>query len=269
VSQVTASVAVKVCGITRAQDALAAVQAGARAIGFVFYGLSPRAISPGAAYEIARQLPKEVKKVGVFVNAKRDVIEDTGRRAGLDIFQLHGDEPPEDCVGLSRRVVKAVKLATSRDLEKLEPFRGKVQAFLVDAATSELRGGTGQVADWNLARRARAYGRVILAGGLSAANVAQALRQVQPDGLDVSSGVESAPGKKDPRRLKAFFEAVKRWELDEIEARARAARESGRLAAAGESIAPAATAGPVVGEGAGFDVDDAAEPGLSDEAPST
>lgn len=215
-------ISVKICGITRPQDAVAAVQAGARAIGFVFYGLSPRAVSPAQARECAKAVPADVKKVGVFVNAKREAIEDIGKRVGLDFYQLHGDESPQDCMGLTRKVLKAMRIVTARDIEKLALYREKVQAFVIEGNVPKgTFGGSGVLADWTLARKAKEYGRVILAGGLNAANVIPALRQVQPDGLDVTSSVESAPGAKDPRKLKAFFDAIRRFEDEDHEMRRR------------------------------------------------
>jgi len=239
-------ISVKICGIVRTQDAVAAVQAGARAIGFIFYGLSPRAISPAQARECAKAVPPEVKKVGVFVNAKRETIEDIGKRVGLDFYQLHGDESPQDCMGFSRKVMKALRLVSARDLEKLPLYKEKVQAFVVEGNVPRgTYGGSGILADWTLARRAKEYGRVILAGGLNAANVAPALRQVQPDGLDVTSSVESKPGIKDPRKLKAFFDAIRRFEDQEFEVRRRLKDQAQSQTPSGRVLGPGP--GPAAG----------------------
>ncbi len=208
-------ISVKICGITNARDAEMCVAAGARAIGFVFYGRSPRAISPAAAREIGRMLPKDVRKVGVFVNTRKDIIEDIAERANLDMVQLSGDEPPEEVAQIaSRKVIKAFRPRTSRDVARIAEYR-TIAAALIDSGSSEsVYGGSGVLADFALAREAKRYARsIILAGGLNAANVVRAIREVEPAAIDVCSGVESEPGKKDPKKVKGFFDAI--WRLDE------------------------------------------------------
>ncbi len=202
---------VKICGITTPEDAMLCARAGARALGFVYYGRSPRAISPGESREIARSLPKRVKVVGVFVNSSAEAVMEVAERVGLDMVQLSGDEPPEEVAKIKGvRVIKAFRLARVQDLEQIREYTEHVHAVLVDAATRGFYGGTGIKADWELARLVKKFGKpVILAGGLNGANVARALREVKPAGIDVCTGVEKYPGFKDPRKLKALFDAVK------------------------------------------------------------
>jgi phosphoribosylanthranilate isomerase len=201
---------VKICGLTSAEDVIMCAEAGARALGFVYYGRSPRAISPGHSREISRGLPKNVKKVGVFVNSKPETVMEVAERVGLDMVQLSGDEPPEDVARITGvRVTKAFRLARLQDLERIRDYE-TVNAILIDAATRGHYGGTGIQADWELARLVKKFGKpVILAGGINGGNVARALREVKPAGIDVCSGVESRPGVKDPRKVRALFRAVK------------------------------------------------------------
>ncbi len=201
-------VRVKICGITNVEDALAACEAGADAIGFVFHAKSPRAVTPEEAALIIRQVPPFITTVGVFVNAPRKRLEEIIRETGIDMVQLHGDEPPSACRGLGRRVIKAVSLREEADLARLAEYR--VDAYLVEGAPAGVYGGSGEKADWALAAMARTYGRVILAGGLGPENVAEAVAAVRPYAVDVSSGVESKPGKKDPERVRAFVREAKK-----------------------------------------------------------
>ena len=200
---------VKICGITRPQDAELAIDLGASAVGFIFWPGSPRLVDSGVARTIAGSVPDGVMKVGVFVDAGADDIMRTMDAVGLDIAQLHGHESPEFCRQLSasgRTVIKAVGLD--------DDGRVNFAAFdpdlvlLVDAHDPERFGGTGKTANWDAARDIAASRKTILAGGLNAANVKLAIRSVQPYGIDVSSGVESSPGIKDPTRLRSFFEAL-------------------------------------------------------------
>ena len=201
-------VKVKICGITNGDDARHAADCGADALGFVFYAGSPRCVTPEQVREIVAGLPPFVIRVGLFVN------EDPGRiRAiigaccGLDVVQLHGDEPPEACVLPPCRVIKGVRPRHAADLAALAAY--PVAALLVDAAVPGQFGGTGQRADWDLAARLAARQRVILAGGLTPANVAAAVRQVRPYAVDVASGVESAPGRKNPDLVAQFIRMAK------------------------------------------------------------
>jgi len=202
-------VRIKICGITNLEDALLAAELGAQALGFIFYPKSPRSIKPDAARDIIKSLPPLVLSVGVFVDEEAEVVRDVAARVGLDWVQLHGKESPEYCRVLGRRVIKGFRIRDHNSLTALPSYRDAVQAFLLDAYRPGTPGGTGETFDWEVARRAKELGPVILAGGLTAANVAQAIKIAQPAGVDVASGVEAAPGKKDPEKLRAFFKAVR------------------------------------------------------------
>jgi phosphoribosylanthranilate isomerase len=182
------------------------VDLGAHALGFNFYPPSPRSISPAAAWEIVRKLPPFVATVGVFVNWPTEVIAALAGALRLDGVQLHGDEPPGEAAELGKRfgVIKAFAVGPQFQVRTLAKYKA-ASAFLLDGYRSGLRGGTGQTADWRLAREAKRYGRVILAGGLRPENVARAISEVRPFGIDVASGVESRPGKKDPRAMRELM----------------------------------------------------------------
>ncbi len=195
---------VKICGITRPDDALAAVTAGAQAIGFVFWPGSPRAITAEAARVVVRMLPPFVTTVGVFVNQTLAQIQRTVERSGISVVQLHGDEAPELAEALSVPVIKAVSQVT----QALDAWPDRV-TLLVDAHDPVRRGGTGQTADWDAAAQLARQRRIVLAGGLNAGNVAAAVAHVRPFGIDVSSGVESAPGIKDVGKIGDLFRALK------------------------------------------------------------
>lgn len=198
---------VKVCGITRAGDAEAAASLGASAIGFIFWPGSPRYVAPESAGAIAERMPPNVRKIGVFVDETPERIREVARLARLDTVQLHGSETAEDCRRLADfTVIKAVGLKDGEPAD-LSAFAPEV-LVLVDAHDPDLHGGTGRTVDWEVARAIAASRRAILSGGLNAENVARAVAAVRPYGIDVSSGVESAPGVKDVNRLKDFFEAL-------------------------------------------------------------
>jgi phosphoribosylanthranilate isomerase len=200
---------VKICGITNREDALAAVEAGTHALGFVF-APSPRRITPERAAEIIAELPPFVQTVGVFVDAD---VAPILSRCPLDAAQFHGDESPEALAGITGvRRIKACRVETSADLELLADYREVADAFLLDARVPGLAGGTGQSFPWPLAREARRFGRpIILAGGLTPENVAAAIEAGRPDAVDVSSGVEVAPGRKDRARVRHFVAAAMGW----------------------------------------------------------
>jgi phosphoribosylanthranilate isomerase len=200
---------VKVCGITRLEDALAAVEMGASAVGFVFWPASPRYLAPADARRIAAFLPPFVVTVGVFVNQSAVEIDRIARQVRLGAVQLHGDESAEQCRRFRRHVIKAVAVKGGRLTMDVEALPAGV-TVLIDAHDPVKRGGTGVAADWRVARRLAARRRVILAGGLTPANVGRAIAEAGPYGVDVSSGVEVAPGVKDTERLRAFFTAVRR-----------------------------------------------------------
>ena len=197
----------KICGLTRAEDAAAAVRGGADAVGFVLWTRSPRAVSPDTARAIARQLPALVTRVGVFVNTPPDEVGALVRYVGLDAVQLHGDEPVEPYLALGVRIIRAVAAGDAPADELARRFPDAV-TILVDALDRERRGGTGQLADWEFAAALARLRPIVLAGGLTAGTVSDAIRQVRPWALDVSSGVESVPGVKDPERLARFFAQV-------------------------------------------------------------
>jgi phosphoribosylanthranilate isomerase len=197
-------VLVKVCGITRVDDALAAVGLGADALGFIFWSGSPRFVDPFHARTIVAALPPFVAVVGVFVNQAADYVNGVAALARLTAVQLHGDEDAAYAMAMTRPVVKAVSGAV--DGENGWPER---VMLLVDAHDLVQRGGTGRTADWSAAAQIAKERRVILAGGLNPDNVNDAVAQVRPFGIDVSSGVESSPGIKDRNRMAAFFKAVR------------------------------------------------------------
>jgi len=201
-------VKVKICGITNLPDGMAAVEAGADVVGFVFYEQSPRRISIEAAAGIVRELPPHVVKAGVFVNAPEELVLRAVNECGLNLLQFHGDESPEYCLGFGLMSIKAFRIRNARSLDDLPAY--KTDAWLLDAYAPDKPGGTGAQFNWDLAIEAHKWGRpIFLAGGLTPENVAQAVGRVHPYGVDVSSGVESAPGKKDHRKVREFIRAAK------------------------------------------------------------
>jgi phosphoribosylanthranilate isomerase len=201
---------VKVCGITRLDDAELAAELGAWAIGFVLWPQSPRAADPASAVAIAAALRRRVELVGVFVNATLEEIAHAADELHLTHVQLHGDEGPSFCAEAGRRtgakVIKAVRVATAADFQDLERYH--TDFHLLDTAAKGLRGGSGRTWDWALAARRRRNVPGILSGGLNADNVAAGIAAVEPWAVDVSSGVEASPGVKDPAKLGAFMAAV-------------------------------------------------------------
>lgn len=191
---------VKVCGLTRAEDARLAWELGASALGFVFHPASPRAVTARRVAEIRRELPPEAFCVGVFVDLVPELVNALAEEAGLDAVQLHGRETPEACAAITRPVIKAIRAEDEDHLDAIP-----AAAFLLDAAHPTLAGGTGLKADWNLAARLARLKPLILAGGLEPGNVLEASAAVRPAALDVCSGVEAAPGIKDPARLRALL----------------------------------------------------------------
>ena len=200
---------VKICGITRAEDARLAATLGAAAVGFIFWPASPRYVDPSRARTIVSQLPPFVTPVGVFVNQPIEHVLAVARLAGVSAIQLHGDEIAGDYASLGYRVIKAVPLrgADDRATARAVPASATV---LLDAHDPERRGGTGRPIDWTIAATIARERPVVLSGGLSADNVSDAVRAVAPYALDVSSGVEDAPGVKNAARLRAFFAAVEK-----------------------------------------------------------
>ena len=202
---------VKICGITNAEDAAAAVEAGADALGFVFYRKSPRYIEPALARQIIMTLPPLVVSVGVFVSEDQQVVRSIMDDCGLALAQLHGDESAIYCKELGRTVLKALRVKDRSTFLALAEFRGRagVRGFILDAFSDQAYGGTGQVIDWQLAAEAAKVASILLAGGLTPDNVEKAIQTVRPYGVDVSSGVERSPGKKDHEKVRAFIRAAK------------------------------------------------------------
>jgi phosphoribosylanthranilate isomerase len=200
------TVRVKICGITRLEDALEAVRFGADALGFNFWPRSKRHCATEVAAEIISRLPPFVATVGVFVNQSRAEINRVVARTGIGAVQLHGDETPELARALKRPVIRAVRIEGPASLSELE--RWSASAFLLDTASAGY-GGSGTTFDWRLAKGAGKRFPILLAGGLTPANVADAVKQVRPYGVDVASGVESAPGLKDSRKMRRFITAAK------------------------------------------------------------
>lgn len=199
-------VRVKICGITRVDDALEAVRLGADALGFNFWPRSKRYCEPEAAREIIAQLPPFVTCVGIFVNQPKAEIRRAAKLAGLHAIQLSGHEPPRFCEGFHLPIIKAIQVESAQSLDALSTYRAS--AFLLDTPTAGF-GGSGRTFDWRLVRRTGKQWRIILAGGLNPQNVRAAIREVRPYGVDVASGVESAPGIKDSQKMKRFIQAAK------------------------------------------------------------
>ncbi len=194
---------VKICGITRRQDAEFAVKMGADALGLVFYGPSPRAVSIAQAVEICRLLPPFVSLVGLFVNAQAAEVKATLEQVPLSLLQFHGDESPAFCAQFDRPYMKAVRMQQPADLPQAAEQYAQANALLLDSYKAGVPGGTGQTFDWSMITPVDKA--LILAGGLSAENVAAAIRQIRPYGVDVSGGVESAKGIKDNEKMRKFM----------------------------------------------------------------
>jgi phosphoribosylanthranilate isomerase len=202
------TVKVKICGITNVEDALAAVDAGADALGFMFYAPSPRCVTMERAAKIIQELPPFVARVGVFVDPTEEEVRHAITGCGIDTLQFHGDESPEFCRRFGLKAIKAFRIRDRESLKATAAYPG--QAWLLDSFVTDKPGGTGERFNWDLAKEAvQQSHRVILAGGLTPENAAEAVRRVQPYGLDVSSGVESAPGRKDAVKVRAFIAAAK------------------------------------------------------------
>ena len=197
---------VKICGVTRLEDALLAARLGTDALGFNFWPGSKRYVHPEAARAIVRALPPLVTAVGVFVNPTRDEVLRAVEASGITVAQLHGDEPPELCASLPCPVIKAIRVSGRDALAALAAY--DVQGLLLDAPAPGY-GGSGTTFDWALAAEVAASRLILLAGGLGPDNVAEAIRAVRPWGVDVASGVEASPGVKDPEKLRRFIDAAK------------------------------------------------------------
>ncbi|HTZ17457.1 MAG TPA: phosphoribosylanthranilate isomerase [Dissulfurispiraceae bacterium] len=202
---------VKICGITNLEDALAAVEYGADALGFVFYPKSPRVVTPEKAKEIVAQLPPFITTVGVFVNEDPVKIKAVMTSTHLSVVQLHGEESPAQCT-LWTPTVKAFRVKDFVDLKPLEQYKC-MSAYLLDTFAPSSYGGTGQIFNWDIALEAKKFGPIILAGGLTTDNVEKAVRWVMPYAVDVSSGVEAEKGKKDLQKMKEFIDKARKAAL--------------------------------------------------------
>jgi len=200
---------VKVCGITCPEDAQMAVQLGADALGFIF-APSPRQISPKRALEITKTVPPFVKTVGVFVNESPAFVREIMAFCGLDLIQFHGEESPEVCNGFMPCAIKAFRVREGSVLPLIRPYKGSIRAVLLDTFSHERHGGTGQIFDWDIAVTAKGmHIPVILSGGLNPSNIRDAIWRVGPFAVDVNSGIEKRPGKKDPDLMAELMERIK------------------------------------------------------------
>lgn len=204
-------IGIKICGMTNIGDALSAVESGADALGFIFYPKSKRYVRPETAKELIRKLPREVAKVGVFVNGKVREVKEISRFCGLNFVQLHGDESFRYCGRFpTASLIKAFSPRTEEDVFKLKRY--SVRAILVDAHEPGTYGGTGHMSDWSLALKIKERHTLILAGGLNTENIRQAIEAVGPHGVDINSGVEKLPGKKDQKRMRTIIRIVRETE---------------------------------------------------------
>jgi phosphoribosylanthranilate isomerase len=204
---------VKVCGITNEEDALCAAKLGAAALGFIFYPSSPRNIKPADARKIVSVLPDELVKVGVFVNESVTEVKRIVEYCGLDMIQLHGDESPAYCREFpASQVIKAVQLKNDDDFNQASGY--DVAAILVDSRHAGLYGGTGKKANWELACRIKNKKPLILSGGLNEGNIAEAIKAVTPNALDINSGVELKPGKKDHAKMARIFDIIRHADVE-------------------------------------------------------
>jgi len=209
---------IKICGMTRLEDALTAAECGVDALGFIFYPASSRHVTPETARTIIQGFPEHIVRVGVFVNQNPFEVLDIAHFCGLDLIQLHGDESPADCRRFpAERLIKAVSSGMRTDPETLAGY--PVRAILLDHREAECYGGTGKTSDWNLARSIRAAFPLILAGGLREDNIEEAIRTVAPDAVDLNSGVEASPGEKNPEKVRSIIKMIRSINDDKAIAR--------------------------------------------------
>jgi phosphoribosylanthranilate isomerase len=206
---------VKICGITNLDDALCCVDAGADALGFIFYEKSPRYIQPLAAGKIIRKLPQFMTAVGVFVNERREIIERIVSETGIRIIQLSGDEAVDECLGYTVKVWKAFRIQNIQEVDSIQGFT--ISAAMLDGASGNLYGGSGKRADVAIACAMKQYHPLILAGGLSPDNIVDAIQSIKPYGVDVNSGVESSHGKKDPSKIHKLFENIEQLNISSLQ----------------------------------------------------
>lgn len=202
---------IKICGITNSEDAMVAVSAGADALGFIMHWKSPRYVEPAVVRSIIAGLPPFVLPIGVFVNEDSSTVRTLMDECGFILAQLHGDESASYCQNLGRSVLKTIRIKDRHAFLALAEFQGRagVKGFVFDTFSDQAYGGTGQAFDWSLAAEAAKSTTVLLAGGLTPENVGHAIATVHPYGVDVSSGVEQAPGKKDHEKVRAFIRAAR------------------------------------------------------------
>jgi phosphoribosylanthranilate isomerase len=198
---------IKICGITSMEDAVMAYAYGADALGFIFYEKSPRYVSPETAMHVIRNLPDDISKVGVFVNHDTHAVREIYDFCGLDLIQLHGDESPQYCNEFPQSIlIKAISPVNAEDIGIVGGYN--VKAIMIDARESGLYGGTGKKCNWELAAKLKDTRALVLSGGLNAGNILEAIKTVSPHAVDVNSGVELSPGKKDPRKVQTMIETV-------------------------------------------------------------
>lgn len=207
---------IKVCGITRLSDGMAAACLGVDAIGFVFAKNSPRYVLPDVAASMRALLPPFVSTVGVFVDESLETVRQVALKCKLDWIQLHGNESPEYCEAFEFKTLKAVRVKDHSSIDAMAAYAGCVDGFVLDAYVPGCEGGTGRCFDWRLAVEAKAHGPIILSGGLTVDNVKDAIAKVRPIGVDVSTGVETRPGIKDLEKIRRFVEEVRLNTLQEI-----------------------------------------------------
>jgi phosphoribosylanthranilate isomerase len=203
---------IKICGITELEDAKNIAEMGVSALGFIFYPKSRRYIEPEKANEIILNLPPFIVTVGVFVNEKTDKVEDTLKICPVDILQFHGDESPDYCKKFNKRVIKAFRV--NEDFSSVILSNYLVSAFLLDSFEQNEYGGTGKIFDWDVAVKAKKYGKIILSGGLNTENIKYAIEKVNPYGIDISSGVEISPGKKDIKKVEEILKLISHLKKD-------------------------------------------------------
>lgn len=201
---------VKICGITRIEDALLVAEMNAWAIGFIFYKKSPRYIEPAKVRQIIDNLPVGIKKIGVFVNSSVEEMNSVAEISGINTLQLHGEENPEMCNLLPYEIIKAFRPENEQYLKQIENFQ-KLNTFLIDAKVQGEYGGTGIRADWQLAKKAKSYGNIILAGGINSENIISAIKEVSPYAIDLSSAVEDKPGIKNQQKIKELFNIIREY----------------------------------------------------------
>ncbi|MFA5929197.1 MAG: phosphoribosylanthranilate isomerase [Candidatus Margulisiibacteriota bacterium] len=199
---------IKICGITNIEDALLAASLGANALGFIF-AKSPRQVSVNSVQEISAKLPPFLSKIGIFVNESVDQVNETVKQCGLNAVQLHGTETPEHCRQVHAPVIKAFHLKKPEDLEQIKQYEDCVSAFLFDSSTENQPGGTGTTFDWKLLAELNTAKPVIIAGGMSIENIPLLMEHLSPYAVDVNSGIESSPGKKDPEKMRQLFLLLK------------------------------------------------------------